>query len=205
MTLVTLVICLILGIPLIIFIALAYKRAKNAKLCKSGYLCTFRGPDEAWDEVLENNNNILKEPVSKKRKKGLPKHKWPTGGYQVPSDIKIPYKMYPQEASPFTQYPIGYLVYDIGNPIPLNCQGASEISPSVIESISENNLAIKVFKDWAEMLGEDEAQLKAKQGNIFLYIAIAGIAGCLILTIINFIGQSSINNNLKEIMDGLGI
>jgi len=198
-------IVLILVIALAVFSSIAFKRSRNSKLCKSGYYCIFRGPDEAWGEILECKGNILQAPIDKKRKKGAPAHKWPTGGYQVPTDMKIPYMMYPLNASPQTQCPVGVLIFDIGNPIPLNYKNASDISPEVIEAIAESNLAVKVFKDWAEMLGEDEAQLKSKRGNIFSYITIALIAACLILLIINFIGQSSINNHLKEIMDAFGV
>jgi len=201
----TLIFIFVLGIPLCIFGAIALKRSKNAKLCKAGYYCIFRGPDEAWGEVLECKNNILQAPAGKKRKKGLPEHKWPTGGYQVPTDMKIPYIMYPLEASSHTQYPIGVLIFDIGNPTPLNYKGASEMSPEVLESINENNLAIKIFKDWSEMLGEGEAQQKASHGNMVLYIALIGIIGCLIMCVISYIAQMSISNDLETFMEAFGV
>jgi hypothetical protein len=195
-----------MGALLFYFGYIYWKKSQNTKMCRGAYACLFRGPDKNWVRLLPARNGLIQKPagkylLKKERKFNIP---WPEAGYVIPKDLPILPIMWPLTGSDQVKCPVGLLVYDIGDPMPIQKRGDKYvIDPDTIDNIHDADVARQLFVDIPNELNKD-AKVKGKLTDLLPYVIVIGIAGILILQFIIMGNQSTTVNDLNQIKGGLG-
>lgn len=199
-----------------VFGGMAFKRAKNAKLCQSGYYCILIGPDRVWMKVLPAENGLIVKPEGDNKKKFYKKDEptipWSQDGYIVPRVGPVPTVSYPIEASHHTQVPVGMLIYHVGCAMPLGYDEEGKFcgygkligaAPEVIGATYKSRDTMDLFSDSA--YESPNATTVAPKTNIWNIIILIGIIIAIVVGVLGLMTMYGNADILNDIKNGFGL